>query len=274
MSIQGSIDMAIDRASEKGCTTFQIFTTNPRQWKSRPISIDVASRFVEKVHKSGIDPVVAHMPYLANLASPRKAINRKSIYALKLELKRCERLRIPFLVTHLGSHLGKGREAGLKNILNALGVALSEVENKVILLLENTAGTLHSMGSRFEEIQSIIEGTEQHNERIGICFDTSHAFASGYDLRNEKVINNTINHLDNVIGIKKLKVIHMNDSKGDLNSSIDRHEHIGLGRIGEKGFRVLLHEKRLQDLPFIMETPVDERRDDSGNIEKLLALAD
>ncbi len=273
MSIVGAIYKAVDRALERTCDTFQIFTRNPRGWRLKPLTEDAASIFVDKVAKAGIDPVVAHMPYLPNLASPRRAIYRKSLYALITELERCGKLKIPFLVTHLGSHTGRGYETGLKNILSALDSALSKVDNETMLLLENTAGTRNSMCSTFEEIQIVVDGIEHHKKRVGVCFDTCHAFAAGYDLRNEDAVKKTIDKLDQLIGIKRVRVVHANDSKGDLNSKLDRHEHIGLGRIGEVGFRAIVHDKNLRELPFIMETPINEIRDDFENIKILRQLS-
>lgn len=273
MSIGGSISRAFDRASERKCDTFQIFTRNPRQWKFRAIPQEEALSFMEKSGRTGINPVVAHMPYLPNLASAHRMIYRRSVNSLTSELERCWQLRIPYLVTHLGSHTGKGHDHGLRNISKALDIALSEVGNRVMLLLENEAGSRNSMGSSFEQIQTMLDGLEDYSDRIGVCFDTCHAFAAGYDLRNEDSVEATINELDRIIGLRKVRVVHANDSKGDLNSKVDRHEHIGLGRIGEDGFKALVHHKKLRDLPFIMETPVDEIRDDYGNINKLRELA-
>lgn len=273
VSIAGSIDKAVGRAVERECTTFQIFTRSPRGWKFKAIPEENASLFIDKYKKAKITPVVDHMPYLPNLASSKSDNYSKSLDTLISELQRCEQLKIPYLVTHLGSHLGDGYEIGLKNILKAIDHALSQVDNKVMLLLENTAGTKNSMGSTFEEIQAIIEGVAHHQERVGVCFDTAHGFAAGYDLRTEEAVQDTIIKLDEIIGLKMLKVIHANDSKGDLASHIDRHEHIGLGYIGEAGFKALLQHKSLRELPFIMETPIDDRRDDIGNIHKLRELA-
>jgi deoxyribonuclease-4 len=273
VSIAGAIFKAVDRALERNCDTFQIFTRNPRGWRLKPITEEAASIFVDKVRKTGIDPVVAHMPYLPNLASPWRTIYKKSLDALITELERCGRLKIPFLVTHLGSHTGRGYETGLKSMLNALDTALSKVDNETMLLLENTAGTKNSMCSTFEEIQMIVNGIEHHGNRVGVCFDTCHAFAAGYDLRDEDAVQETIDKLDQLIGINRVRIIHANDSKGDLKSKLDRHEHIGLGRIGKVGFKALVHNKNLRELPFIMETPMDEIRDDFENIRILRQLA-
>jgi deoxyribonuclease-4 len=271
VSIYGSIDQAVDRAIELNCNTFQIFTRNPRQWKPTELTEDAARAFSDKVKSYNINPVFAHMPYLPNLASPKDDVYAKSVEILKSELERCRRLEIPYLVTHLGSHVGAGMQAGFTRLINAINQAFNTTDGGVTLLLENTAGTKNSMGSTLEDIQHIIEQLA-HPERVGICFDTSHAFAAGYDLRTADSIEENIQKIDKVIGFEKLKLVHLNDSKGDLNSRIDRHEHIGLGKIGEEGFRNLLGSQ-LGSLPLILETPVDSRRNDVDNLRKVKDLA-
>ncbi|MEJ2272467.1 MAG: deoxyribonuclease IV [Candidatus Bathyarchaeota archaeon] len=271
ISIQGSIDLSVDRAEELGCNTFQIFTRSPRQWNSSKIVPETARVFREKMKNRDIKPVFAHMPYLPNLASPRNEIYAKSIKTLSLELERCRLLNIPYLVTHLGSHLGVGKQEGFSKLIGGIDEALSTSEKQVTLLLENTAGTKNSMGSTFEDLNHIIESLE-HSEMVGICFDTSHAFAAGYDLRSEENIEDVIEKIDKLIGFERLKIVHLNDSRGELNSHIDRHEHIGLGNIGEEGFRNLFTSK-FNKIPMIMETPKDSRRDDIGNMKKVKELA-
>ena len=273
VSIAGSIDKAVDRAVEKSCDTFQIFSSNPRGWKVRELTEIEITRFIEKVAHSGIYPPVDHMPYLPNLAAPVDEVYKKSVAALIVELRRCDALHIPYLVTHLGSHRGYGKAEGFRRIGDAVNEAFREVDNAVMLLLENTAGTKNSMGGTFEDIRHIMANIE-HKERLGICFDTCHAFVAGYELRTEKSLNATLLHFDEVIGLEHLKLIHLNDAKAGLNSRLDRHEHIGLGYIGEDGFRVIINEEHIKDLPMILETPVDDRRDDIGNIRKVRELAD
>ena len=272
VSISGTIDQAADRAREIGCDTFQMFTRNPRGWKFRKLSQDETKEFQRKISSYGLNPVVAHMPYLPNLSSPRKAIYNKSVRSLSAELERCAMLGIPYIVTHLGSHLGKGPEIGLERIVTALNETISKHTNNVMVLLENTAGTKNSMGSTFEEIKRILDGLE-NMKRVGVCFDTAHAFAAGYDLRNAEKVNETFAKFDKILGLGLLKVIHLNDSKGELGSHRDRHEHIGMGHIGEEGFKALFKHEVLKDLPFIMETPIDERRDEVGNIRKVRELS-
>ena len=271
ISIHGSIDRAVDRAVELGYNTFQIFTRNPRQWKATKLTSEMARAFSDKVKSHDVKPVFAHMPYLPNLASPKDDVYSKSVETLTSELERCRRLEIPYLVTHLGSHLGAGMQTGFMRLINAINQAFNVTGGGVTLLLENTAGTRNSMGGTLEDIQNIIEQLA-HPEWIGICFDTSHAFAAGYDLRTRETVEGTIRKIDETIGFEKLKLVHLNDSKGDLNSRIDRHEHIGLGKIGEEGFRNVL-ESRLGGLPLILETPIDARRSDVDNLRKVRDLA-
>ena len=272
MSIAGSIDLSIDRALELKCNTMQIFTRNPRGWKFEAIKIENVQKFKEKMEKSTIVSPVTHMPYLPNLSSPEDSVYNISVETLTVELRRSGELGIPYVVTHLGSHKGSGIESGIKRVANACNKALSKTNNECMIVLENTSGSKNSVGSKFEEIREIIERINNKN-RIGICLDTCHAFAAGYDMTKNNV-KNTLKEFDSVIGIEKIKVIHLNDSKGDRDSRLDRHEHIGIGNIGEGGFRDLLSIKKLSKLPFILETPIDERRDDNGNIEKILALSE
>lgn len=272
VSISGTLDQAPDRARELECDTFQMFTRNPRGWNFSKLSKDEVNEFRRKTSTYDLAPVVTHMPYLPNLSSPRKAIYNKSVKSLVAEVERCSTLGIPYVVTHLGSHLGEGQETGLERLVSAINIAFEKNENEVRVLLENTAGTKNSMGSTFEEIQRIIDGIED-KERVGICFDTAHAFAAGYDIRTPDGVNATMEKFDSVLGLDHLKLIHLNDSKVELGGGRDRHEHIGLGYIGEEGFRALFKHDAVRELPFIMETPIDERRDEAGNIKKVRELS-
>ncbi|MEM3538590.1 MAG: deoxyribonuclease IV, partial [Nitrososphaerales archaeon] len=208
VSIAGSIDKAVDRAKELDCTTFQIFTRNPRGWKFSPLRQEEVNAFIKKLRIHGFKLTVAHMPYLPNISSPLDETYKKSLEILKAELSRCGQLGINYLVTHLGSHLGKGLEIGLKRAIDACNESLLNVDNDVILLLEITSGTKNSVGYEFEQIKFILDNIEQ-KDRIGVCFDTCHAFAAGYDLRNVKAVNETLKLFDKIIGISKLKVIHL-----------------------------------------------------------------
>jgi deoxyribonuclease-4 len=271
VSISGSLDLAVDRAKDAGCDVFQMFSRNPRGWAVQPLTDEVCKKFQAKVKTTGILPV-DHMPYLPNLASPKNEIYEKSVQTLTTELDRCGVLGIPFLVTHLGHHLGDGIAGGRARVIRAINIALAASDNSVMLLLENTAGEKNSVGSSFEHIHGIIEGLDKQ-ERVGVCFDTCHAFAAGYDLRTENGIADTLAQFDEQVGTKTIKIVHTNDTKGDRGSGLDRHEHIGMGFIGEDGFRYILHHPVFRDLYLICETPVDERRDDAGNIAKVRELA-
>ncbi|VVB67340.1 endonuclease 4 [uncultured archaeon] len=271
VSVAGGLDRAVTRAKAKECDLFQIFSRNPRGWRLKPLSQDEAKRFVAKFNQSGLDLAVDHMPYLPNLASPKEDVYAKSVEALATELMRCKMLGIPYLVTHLGSHLGEGRERGQKRIASALETAFSCAESDVILLLENTAGTKNSMGGSFQDIAAIIESTG--TRCLGVCLDTCHLFAAGYELRTAEGLETTLDQFEKSLGLQMLKLLHLNDCRGTFGSHLDRHEHIGLGQIGEQGFRNILAHPALKDLPMILETPVDLRRDDSGNLRMARQLA-
>ncbi len=272
VSTSESIDLANDRAKEIGCTAFQIFTRNPQGWKFKELSDETANNFRKKFRKFGFKTCVAHMPYLPNIASPEKVLHNLSVKSLTTELERCSKLGIPYVVTHMGSHRGKGIEKGLKQLTNACNRALRATNGGPMLLLENMAGQTNSVGSSFENIQSALDGIRE-TDRIGVCFDTCHAYAAGYDLSNDESVAETLGKLDETIGLDQLRIVHLNDSKGELGSNLDRHEHLGLGSIGEKGFRALLKHKSMRELPLIMETPDDERRDDRDELKMLFRLA-
>jgi len=271
VSIAGSIDLSVDRAVDAGCDVFQMFSRNPRGWGFKPLSDEDSTLFKKKIATTGLVPV-DHMPYLPNLASPKEEIWQKSVQTLGAELDRCRRLGIPYLVTHLGHHLGAGIAGGRLRVIKAVDTALAGTEAPVMLLLENTAGEKNSVGSSFEHIRAIVEGLSEP-DRVGVCFDTCHAFAAGYELRTDDGTQRTLDELDAQVGLGRLRVIHLNDSKGDLGSGLDRHEHIGMGYIGEDGFRRILAHPVFSGLPLICETPVDDRRDDRGNIGKVRELA-
>lgn len=273
ISISGGLHKAVDRAKDRGCDIFQIFSQSPRSWNSKSISEDEAREFVSSFKKSGLALAVDHMPYLPNLASSKDDVHEKSIESLTSELMRCQMLRIPYLVSHLGSHLGAGWDEGFKRIVEAVDTSLSQADNGVILLLENTAGTKNSMGSSLEEIAAIIDAFDALRPRLGICLDTCHLFAAGYELRTPEGLQATLNQFQELIGFERLKLLHINDCRGAMGSHLDRHEHIGLGQIGENGFRLILRHPSLKDLPMILETPVDSRRNDVANLQAARKLA-
>ncbi len=270
VSIAGSVDKAVDRAKEIGCDTFQVFTRSPRMWRHREFKPEEIEVFKRKRGEAGITPVFSHMPYLPNLSSSNPEPYRKSVDSLRLELTRCNQLDIPFLVTHLGSHLGKGLETGIKQIVKAIDDATDGLDRYPMILLENTSGKTNEVGSTFEELKIIIDNVS--TERIGVCFDTCHAFARGYDISTQNGVDSTIQNIEETIGFDRVQLVHLNDSKGELGSRLDRHNHIGVGHIGEDGFRRLL-KSRFKSKPLILETPVNEFRSVRGNLEKVRELA-
>jgi len=267
VSIEGSIDRAVDRAIRLGCSTFQIFTRSPRMWKHRKLGEAEVQAFKSKLRDSGICPVFSHMPYLPNLSSPKDDVFNRSVETLVVEAARCRLLDVPYLVTHLGSTLGSGYKAGVERIVQAFSHLDSD---DPMILVENTSGKRNEVGSTFRELRDIMDLAE--DLRLGVCLDTCHAYARGYNLRSEEGVEATIDEFEENIGMRNLRLVHLNDSKGSLGSRIDRHEHIGLGEIGEDGFRNILRSK-LREAPLVMETPVDERRSDDENMMKVRQLA-
>jgi len=267
ISILNGIDKSVDRAIELGCTTYQIFTRNPRSWKFRELRQEEVQLYNKKINNAGISPVYAHLPYIPNISSPNPEIYFKSKQSLKEEVRRCKALEIPYIVIHLGSHLGFNETKARHRILEAINEA-SENGGPMILI-ENSSGSGNRLGSRLEEISLLIKKAQPD---LGVCFDTCHAYAAGLELRTNNGLLETLMLIDKTFGFEKLKLIHLNDSKGDLFSGIDHHEHIGLGKIGLKGFRLILKSK-LAEVPLIMETPIDNRRDNQENMRIVRKLA-
>jgi len=254
ISSAGSLDLAFDRALEVGATTFQMFTRNPNQWKFNPIPMEVVEAFHSKRRRSGFRRVVAHMPYLPNLASSEKETQRVSRSSLNAEVLRCDLLGVDYLVIHLGSHLGRGTMEGVRNVSEAVNGALAKSSGDSVILLENMAGQRNSVGARFEELSLILERMRQ-SQRVGICLDTCHLYAVGFDLATEDAVISTMTLFERYVGYDRLKVLHLNDSKGTLGSNLDRHETVGKGRIGVRGIRAILQFNGITDHPLIMETP-------------------
>ena len=266
VSISGSIDKAVDNAKERKCSAFQIFTRNPRGWNAKELTDNDISNFKLKLESSKIDrfATCAHMPYLPNLASPKKEGLEKSLKTLIDETERCAQLGIPYLVTHLGSHLGTGEEGGVKRLVEGLNKA-GKTKNDVMILLENTAGQKNSVGYGFEQLGEIFNQLKP-SKKFGICFDTCHAFVSGYDLRTKEKVKKVFDEFDEFVGIKNLKIIHLNDAKGEIGCNLDRHYHLGLGGIGAEGIGAVVKLANKNKIPIILETPIDNDRDDFENI--------
>ncbi|HET9010029.1 MAG TPA: deoxyribonuclease IV [Nitrosarchaeum sp.] len=273
VSISGSIDKAVDNAVERECSAFQIFTRNPRGWHAKDLSDSDIANFKEKLKASKIDKFAtcAHMPYLPNLSTPKEDGFEKSVKTLINEIERCAKLGIPYLVTHLGSHLGTGEDAGIKQLVKGLNKA-GQTKNDVMILLENTAGQKNSVGADFEQLAEIFHQLKPV-KKFGVCLDTCHAFVSGYDLRTEKAVKETLAKFDDAIGFENLKILHLNDAKGEIGCNLDRHYHIGLGNIGEKGLSEVIKTANKKKIPIILETPIDDVRDDFENIRKVKELA-
>ncbi len=271
ISIGKSLDLAFDRAQEIGCTTFQIFTRNPRTWGFKPLEKDQTEAFRDKRKRLGFRFLVAHMPYLPNLASPEKVTMKASRLSLGEEVKRCDALGIDYLVTHLGSHLGRGTMLGVKNVSDAVNQALASSDGGTIILLENMAGQKNSVGSRFEELRLILDRVKKE-ERAGVCLDTCHAFTSGFDLSGPESVSQSMAIFEDSVGYERIKVVHLNDSKGVLGSSLDRHESIGKGKIGMKGMKAFLQYKGVTERPLIMETPYGDLKDMKQSISLVRSL--
>lgn len=272
-SAAGGVDKAIQRTVDVGATSAQIFSKNERQWIAKPLDPAVIERFHEERAKHGIDQMVIHDSYLINLASPKDDLIAKSMAAFEDELIRADQLKIRYLVTHPGAHTGSGVEEGLRKFAESLNRVFDDLpDNDTIVCLETTAGQGTTLGRTFEELAEIIDKTEA-KDRVGVCFDTCHAFAAGYDLRSEESTVAVFDEFDRVIGLDKLRVLHLNDSKQPFASNKDRHEHIGKGEIGLPAFTAIVNDPRLSGLPGILETEKDAAGDyDRMNLEVLRGL--
>ena len=275
MSIAGGTPRAIERARSVKATALQIFLKNNNQWLGKPISGEEAERFRADLAEAGMEKtVVAHSGYLINLASPDPVNGRRSLEAVIDELKRAAQLGVPGVVIHPGAHMGQGEAKGLQTIAERINQAFAKTAgNPAALWLETTAGQGTALGYRFEHLAEII-GAVEDKTRIGICMDTCHVFAAGYEMRTEEGVKATLHELDRTVGLAWLRAIHVNDSKKPLGSRRDRHEHIGKGEIGKAGFAALIRDGRLRAIPFILETPKGEDlAEDRTNLAMLRRLA-
>ncbi len=273
VSISGKIYEAVERARGLGCETMQIFSRNPRGWQASKLNEVDADEFKRRRKIFGIWPITVHLPYLVNLASPKKELYRRSIQAFIEDIKRAEILGAEYFVTHLGSHRGSGELSGIKRFSQALNIIIEETNPKIKILLENTAGAGDSLGYNFRQIRDIIARVKT-KELLGLCFDTCHAFAAGYNIAEKEGLNKTIQEIEKFLGKESLWIIHLNDSKSSLGSRVDRHQHIGKGKIGKKGFRNILTHTKLKDSIFILETPKDSPGADKRNMTLVRRLAD
>jgi deoxyribonuclease-4 len=274
MSISGGIALAFDRLAEVEGETLQIFTANQRQWQPKtPGPAEIEAFKARRRQAPGI-PVASHDSYLINLASPNPETAGKSIAAFRDELRRCAALEIEYLVAHPGSHLGQGVEAGLQRFTANLDRAMDEAGtgHQVMVLLETTAGQGTNLGASFEELATII-ATSAHPEQLGVCYDTCHTFAAGYDIRTPEGYAETMARFDLLLGLERLRFFHLNDASKGLGSRIDRHAHIGQGEITVAGFGNLVNDPRFSNHPMVLETPKSEDlHEDRENLRLLRSL--
>jgi deoxyribonuclease-4 len=267
VSIAEGIELAVARARSLKCETFQIFARSPRSLRAKPLEEEAAVRFRDALSSSDLSKPVIHDNYLINLASPKTRMVKLYRSAFADEMTRAQRLKVPFLVFHPGAHMGKGEKYAIKRIAESLDWCINNADAPdVTLCLENTAGQGSVVGHTFEQLRSIIDQAE-HGDRLAVCFDTCHAFGAGYDIRTEHGFEEVLERFDSAVGPARLKAFHLNDSVGELGSHLDRHQHIGRGRLGKEPFRFLMNDVRFRDCPGNIETP-----DDGGWNKKNLNL--
>ncbi|PYQ46776.1 MAG: deoxyribonuclease IV [Acidobacteria bacterium] len=270
LSTKGGLHTAFDRAGEVNASAMAIFAKNSNQWKGKELTDEDCKLFAKK---RSVKPVFTHASYLINLATTNREFHKKSIAALIDELDRAERLDIRGVVLHPGAHMGAGSDVGIEKIARSLDRVRAAIPNhRVVTLLETSAGQGSCLGCSFEELGKIIKLVDDP-KRVGVCFDTCHVFASGYDLRTRDAYERTIEELDRQVGIGNVGLFHLNDSKKDLGSRVDRHEHIGDGRVGLDAFRFLLNDERFRGIPKLLETPKKiEHESDRRNLATLRSL--
>ncbi len=270
-SIAGGIHLAFERGESATCDTLQIFNKSNNQWAARQFTAEDLELWFDAWQRSGLDVACAHKSYLINLASPDPALHEKSYQSFKEEVERCQTLLVPNLVFHPGSHVGSGADAGMKRISASINRLFDELGNdtEVTLCLETTAGTGSNLGATFEELAQIIDGVE-HTARMGVCLDTCHIFAAGYAITEAEDYETTMLKFSDIIGLHRLQVIHVNDSKMPFDSHRDRHENIGEGLIGLQAFRHFVNDARLAHVPMLLETPKGEEL--AGDIKNLRQL--
>jgi deoxyribonuclease-4 len=273
-SIAGGLYRSLLRGEALGCRVIQLFTQAPSQWKARILTHEEIDLFRETTRQGGVAPVMIHNSYLINLGTPCSRLGKKSLEAFVKELERAEALGVPFVVAHPGAHMGEGETRGLARIVRRLDMLHRRTSGfRTRVLLENTAGQGTSLGHRFEQLRALIHRVREP-ERLGVCLDTCHLHASGYDLGEG--YRETMELLDQVVGIRRVMAIHLNDSKPRMGSRVDRHEHIGKGSIGRKGFQHLLSDPRFRKTPMVLETPKgkgDGSREDRMNLRAVRRLA-
>jgi deoxyribonuclease-4 len=269
----GKIYESLNRAHDLGCNTMQIFARNPQQWQGNTLNDADVEEFKARRNKFKVDPVFIHISYLINLASPNPKLYKGSIQAYIKDMQEAERLRADYIVTHMGSHKDTSEDAGIERLVTALNKILENtLEAKVGILLENTSGSGSWLGYKFEHQKKIIAGLKKKS-RVGLCLDTAHAYLAGYDLSTKEGLDSMLNEIERLVGIKLIKLIHLNDACGALASHHDRHDHIGQGSIGMEGMSRIINHPKLRDIPMILETPKDEPSSDAMNLKLVRKLS-
>ena len=272
VSVSGKIYEAIDRAGELGCNTMQIFARNPQRWRNNSLEPGDINEFQKRQKVSKIKPIFIHIPYLINLASPNPRLYNASIEAYIEDILEAHTLKADYIVTHLGSYKETSEEAGIARLISALNIILEKTKAvNVGILLENTSGSGSWLGYKFSHQKEIIQGLK-YKDRVGLCFDTAHAYLAGYDISTPEGLETTLDEIDELVGIKLIKLIHLNDAKDKLDSRHDRHEHIGQGKIGLQGMKRIINHPKLRNLPFILETPKKSEEDDRINLNTVRKL--
>jgi deoxyribonuclease-4 len=272
MSIAGGYYKAVEAAAEYGMDCVQLFTKNNNQWRAKPISDEEAAAFTEALWEKKIAHPLSHSSYLINLASPEEELWKKSIDGMVVELERAQQLAVPYVVMHPGAYTTSCEEAGLERIAAALDEIHARLPRaKAKVLLENTAGQGSCLGCDFEHLAAIISAVRKP-DRLGVCIDTCHAFAAGYPLATKREFNKTFAELDRLVGLERVKAFHLNDSKRELGSRVDRHEHIGHGHLGLEPFRHLLNDRRFREIPMYLETAKDEHEGEQWDAINLRTL--
>ena len=273
ISIAGGFSKVVERAHARGCETIQFFSRNPRGWKYSPLKKREVKAFRSSVQSPDLFPIFLHMPYLPNIASSKSKFYKRSIHSIATDLQRAEQLGAQYLILHIGHRMDSSEDQAMETVSQGINQAFEKVKNGVMLLTENTAGQGTEVGYTFDQIKKIIEGVHDH-QRMGVCLDTAHTFEAGYDLSDKNGIDKTLEKFDQTIGLKRLHLLHLNDSKTPLGSRRDRHWHIGEGYIGLEGFRHLVNHPSLRHLPGIMETPRKDTVEDLKNMEVIRSLVE
>lgn len=265
ISIAGGLRRVVERATARGCETIQIFSRNPRSWQAAKEFLPLELKELKDgLVLAEIEPLILHLPYLPNLASPEEGLYERSIAILREELLMARVLGSPYVVVHMGSHKGEGEGPGLQRLTRAINTVLKG-QDSVMILLENMSGQGSELGYALEHLRVVIEGT-RFPQRIGACLDLCHAYQAGFDVATRRGLDKTLKIFDELLGLDRLRLLHASDSKAEQGSHLDRHEHIGKGFIGEAGFEVIVNHPVLMNKPVILETPVRSPYDDQINL--------